>query len=163
MIIGIDLSITCSGIVILNKNGDMVSFHTIKTQPKDFANIYKRGTHIMKELDKILSMYPSATVAIEAPAFGARGNGAYSLHGIHFLATMLSYKHNKEPLQVAPTAVKKFATGKGNAPKDKVFEELPKEIANRFISNNYKKSTGLYDLTDAYFIAKLGLHKLKGK
>jgi Holliday junction resolvasome RuvABC endonuclease subunit len=55
---------------------------------------------------------------------------------------------------VVPGTVKKFATGSGKATKEEMIDSLPKHVREYFDALGVKKTTGLADLTDAYFIAK---------
>jgi N-acetyl-gamma-glutamylphosphate reductase len=55
----------------------------------------------------------------------------------------------------SPNEIKKFATTKGNATKDVMVAALPKDVAKLFAGKNLKKTTGLTDVTDAYWIAEL--------
>lgn len=56
---------------------------------------------------------------------------------------------------VAPTSLKKFATGSGRAKKEEMFEALPEEISILF--SEVPKTKGRFDLTDAYFLARFGV------
>ena len=52
-----------------------------------------------------------------------------------------------------PNTVKKVATGKGKADKQELYEALPLKPQALFSEKmGLKKTTGLYDLTDAYWI-----------
>ena len=55
---------------------------------------------------------------------------------------------------VSPTAVKKFATGKGNAKKEEMFEAITDE-KDKALVERYKKTKGRYDVSDAYHIGKM--------
>lgn len=150
-VIGIDLSITSTGYFI--QCDDCFLGGLIKTSKVD-GDYYKRATIIMKELDKLIRQYPTFKIAIESPAFGARGAQSYVLFGIHFLACTLFYKHKREATQLAPTSIKKFATGKGNSKKEALIDSLPEDVRAYFNKLGLKKSTGLSDITDAYWIAR---------
>jgi len=41
------------------------------------------------------------------------------------------------------------------------FWKIPEEVKEKFEALKVKKTTGLYDLADAYFIGKCGIQKLK--
>jgi len=56
---------------------------------------------------------------------------------------------------VPPTSVKKFGASYGFAKKEAMIDALPKDVREYFLSLGVKKTTGLSDLADAYFIAKM--------
>ena len=65
------------------------------------------------------------------------------------------------PYQVfAPTTIKKFATGKGNANKEKMYESFYSEtnidLFKELEINNPNNWNPVSDIVDAYFIAKFG-------
>jgi len=67
-------------------------------------------------------------------------------------------------LEVPPKSAKKFATGNGNASKQDMIVNLPPNVMQRFMEENYKKTTGLADLADSYFIGKYWIEYLtRGK
>ncbi len=125
-----------------------------------FAQAYEIALHIGKYIDT----YSPDVIAIEGLAFGMRGNVTRDLGGLQFvIIAHLQEVKNKLVDIVAPTSVKKFATGSGRAKKEDMIESLPSEIHTYFINLGVKKTTGLADLADAYWIAKCVEDKYKEK
>jgi len=93
-------------------------------------------------------------VAIEGLAFGMRGDATRDLAGLQYaIVNKLRFEGGFRVEIIAPNAVKKFATGDGRAKKEVLYEALPKSTQEVFLGIGVKKTTGLYDLTDAYWIA----------
>ena len=57
------------------------------------------------------------------------------------------------PSIITPGTVKKQATGDGKAQKPAIFAALPSEFRTKIVDAGYKKTTGMYDIADAYWIA----------
>ena len=63
---------------------------------------------------------------------------------------------------IPPTVIKKYATGKGNANKDLMYESFtaelltPPDLQKSLQPKSKKLSNPVTDLVDAYFIAKWG-------
>lgn len=96
-------------------------------------------------------------VAIEGYAFGAVGR----VFQIAENAGLLKYKLWKEGIEYtvpAPTEIKKFATGKGNANKDMMLEAFNEEtgVDIRAKLDIIKGYNPISDIVDAYYIAKFG-------
>jgi Holliday junction resolvasome RuvABC endonuclease subunit len=94
-------------------------------------------------------------VAIEGYAFGAVGR----VFQIAENCGLLKYKLWKQgiPYSVpAPTEIKKFATGKGNANKDMMLDSFKEEtgVDIRVKLDIIKGYNPISDIVDAYFIAK---------
>jgi len=71
---------------------------------------------------------------------------------------------NKVPFKsFPPTVIKKFATGKGNANKEVMYESFiaelltPTDLKERLTPTATKVKNPISDLVDAYFIAKCGV------
>ena len=71
---------------------------------------------------------------------------------------------NKIPFKsFPPTVIKKFATGKGNANKEVMYEAFvdelltPTDLKERLTPKATKVRNPISDLVDAYFIAKCGV------
>lgn len=110
------------------------------------ARIHKVLTSFLTSLS---AHYFIRGIAIEGYAPGAKFNREIlgELGGITRLAVHDALSDVcPPPLIVPPTSVKKFATGKGNAPKDNVLLAVYKKWGVEFKSN---------DLADAYTVARI--------
>jgi len=151
-VLGIDQSFTSSGIVIL-LDGELLEAHRYcaNKETNRFAQAHEIALHIAKVIDD----YEPDIIAIEGLAFGMRGNVTRDLGGLQFvIIAHLQEIKNKLVEILAPTTVKKFATGSGRAKKEEMIDKLPNLVHEHFIGLGVKKTTGLADLADAYWIAK---------
>jgi len=151
-ILGIDQSYTSTGIVVL-ENGKMIySERFVSDKERDrFGQAYEIALHIASVYDK----FAPDIVALEGLAFGMKGNATRDLGGLQFVIVCHLQEVKKQPVKIiAPLTVKKFATESGRAKKEEMIESLPKNILKEFEDMGLKKTTGLADLADAYWIAK---------
>jgi len=158
--LSLDQSISCSGVVIF-KDGELMHFECIKTSLEDGSDV-KRISIITNRIIKLFDDYNCDSIVSEALSYGSIGNATRTLGGLLFsLEVKLYEKYGIDEIpKVAPTSVKKFATGYGGSKKKKVtkkdmFEALPEGIGQKFLDAGYLKTKGAYDLTDAWFIGKL--------
>ena len=100
-------------------------------------------------------------VLLEGYAYGVTSNRA----PIYENTAILKHKmwKNKVPFKMyPPTVIKKFATGKGNANKEVMYEAFvdelltPTDLKERLTPKATKVKNPVSDLVDAYFIAKCG-------
>lgn len=98
-------------------------------------------------------------IGLEGYAMGAKGQVFNIGENTGILKYILSKKNF--PVEIyAPSAIKKFATGKGNANKEAMFEAFLAETGvNLFdefgIEQKEKIGSPISDIVDAYYIAKL--------
>ena len=142
--IGIDPSLTSTGLVIIGQNHP----HTQLIQPKELRGVSR--------LDYILSAVEEALLtcmgdglcelyaAIEGPALHAV-NRADDLGQVRGILLLHLYRSHVSTLTIAPTSLKKFATGNGQANKDKMISTAATEL-DRELSN---------DEADAYWLARV--------
>lgn len=166
-ILSIDQSYTCSGIVVLN-DGHMEHCEVFKTKKpddaKDMKQTYHRAFLVSERIAKLAKDYNPDLISIEGLAFGMRGNATRDLAGLQFVIVVELIERLKYDVEVlSPLTVKKFATGSGKAKKIEMIEALPENIHKKFLDLGVKKTTGLGDLADAYFIgmAALDMHNNK--
>ena len=103
-------------------------------------------------------------IMLEDYAYGAKGQ----VFNIGENTGILKYRlwtHKKKYDTVAPTQVKKFATGKGNAKKEEMHEAFTKETGINLMAiyNSTSKNiiNPVSDIVDAYYICKYGFHTYK--
>ena len=151
-ILAIDQSYTCSGIVILR---DSEMLHCEKFVTDKSKDIFQRAWDVVQRVVKVTKDYNPDIIAMEGLAFNSRGNATRDLAGLQFcITTHMRYVKGADVRIVAPGTVKKVATGKGNSPKELLVECLPENIRTAFDELGVKKTTGLSDLSDAYWIAR---------
>ena len=151
-ILAIDQSYTNSGIVVLDENEIKHASLFKSTAAMDKPG---RAWQIATHIGTLVEKYQPDIVAMEGLAFGMRGDATRDLAGLQFvLACILRHEHQKEVMIVSPKTAKVVATGSGSADKMEMVGRLPKYARDLFEGMNAKKTTGLTDLSDAYWIAK---------
>lgn len=151
--IGIDQSYTSTGIVVLDKNKKMIDCKILTTPKTD--EIFKRSWDMATMVSDEIKKYHECELAIEGLAFSMRGNATRDLAGLQFtIVNKIKFELMKDILIVAPPTLKKSATGSGRAKKEEMVAALPADVLKLFTGpKNWKKSIGLTDVTDAYFLA----------
>lgn len=161
LILGIDQSYSSTGYVILNTDCNVIDFGTISAKKSDKYDIFDRATIISTGLIQLTKQYKPMICGIEGLAFSKLGNATRDLAGLQFvIITQLRNNgyDNDHVIIATPKQVKKFA-GEGNADKEFMVNSLPLEFRDSILQRNYKKTTGLYDIADAYWIAKYVLNE----
>ena len=155
-ILGIDQSYNSCAWVIAE--GASVSkfgvFKSDKTQ-----GVYDRSLFIAQSISQLVKDQSITHLNIEGLAFAMRGDSTRDLAGLLF-SIMIILKIDHPTLyrrEIAPTSLKKFATGSGKSDKNQMIEALPVDIKQQFVDSGYKKTTGLTDLTDAYWLSQYTL------
>lgn len=147
-VVGIDLSLTCTGIA--SHELGQVSGWTdlIKTDGKRLASWESRSTRIQHVCAELLNLMPDtdALIALEAPAYSSGVGSVWDRAGLWWLVyTELSKQHTILP--ILPNLRAKYATGK-NAGKDEVLAAAVRRYPSWDITNN--------NTADAVILAAIG-------
>jgi Holliday junction resolvasome RuvABC endonuclease subunit len=157
--LGIDQSYSGTGVVLIE--GDMVIGFDKFTSDKT-KDIFERCWDVVSQIRQYIKDNNPDCVSIEGLAFGMTGNATRDLAGLQFsIITTAKYIDGVNIDIITPLSLKKFATGNGKAKKDDMMAAIPADILDMFKARGYKKTTGLADLTDAYFLAKFIQHNHK--
>jgi crossover junction endodeoxyribonuclease RuvC len=146
--LGLDLSLRATGCVSVDREGKVVINALIKTKATEGNT---------EEIERLLKIRDACTmavtwgtslVAIEGPSFmsGPMATALTQLSGLSYLVRAELYKSKFQFIIVAPTTLKKFATGKGNCDKNVVMLEVYKRWGESFTDDN---------LCDAYVLAQI--------
>ena len=138
---------------MMDENGEMIEFGTFKSDVT--RDVYDRAGQIADFFASKCIEHDISSVNIEGLAFGIRGDATRDLAGLLFtIVTTLRRKTTNIPVAViTPTSLKKFATGSGKSDKVTMITAVPDVVMNVFLKAKYKKTTGLYDVVDAYWLA----------
>jgi Holliday junction resolvasome RuvABC endonuclease subunit len=153
-ILSIDQSYTHCAYCIIDGR-DVIHFGVIKSNKEN--SIYKRALDISLELGVVFTTYKPTEIRLEGLAFGMRGDATRDLAGLLFtIVNVISQLHTFDNFKIlSPKTVKKRATGSGKATKKEMIAALPEDIKQKFKEANYKQTTGLSDLADAYWISQV--------
>lgn len=146
--VGIDPS-TKTGLVILDKNGEIINAEEITSKSKDPERMVSIVDGVMGELS------PGDCVVVEGFAFGAKGNAVSIQYGLGWMMRAALYTDGHTYIDVPPTSLKKFASGKGNTKKDELAVHIFKRWGFEHKSDNVR---------DAYVLAHIArMARLKGR
>ena len=119
-ILALDLSLTSSG------------YATPDGQVGTLKPGNRRGPERLSWVrDEILALehdHDVDLIAIEGYSYGSKGRATFSIAELGGVVRCALYDAGLDYLEVSPAVVKKYATGKGNAPKDLVLVEAVKRL-----------------------------------
>ena len=127
------------------------------TDQQRYENIATWVLDILSNFDK-----EEIVIMIEDYSFGSKGKVFNLAENCGLLKYML-YKNGYKFFTVPPTVVKKFATGKGNATKELMYDTFVKETIlnlHLILSPTTKLGSPTTDIVDAWYIAKYLIEKL---
>ena len=148
--IGIDISLAKTGICIIGRDGALLYSGLVKSKPSgdsylaETKRIVKIAEDIIGKIDEFCPETSPALVVIEAQAFMARNTSAITqIAGLSHLVRTLLAEFEWPCVLVAPSSLKKFITGKGNADKNIVMLEIFKQYGHTFMEDNTADSFAL--------------------
>lgn len=130
--IGIDPSGE-TGMSILDKNGNYLDgFEILSNQSNRTAKICEIVEDIMDNLES------GDVIAIEGFSFGSKGKGIDFQFGLGHAIRLELYRQDMKWIEVTPTQVKKFATGKGTTKKENMILPINRLWGFEHESNNVR-------------------------
>jgi Holliday junction resolvasome RuvABC endonuclease subunit len=139
-------------------------FHNILgEQHEEYLTDQERYENIASWVLAILADFKKeeVVVLIEDYSFGSKGRVFNLAENCGILKYML-YKQGYRFFTVAPTVVKKYATGKGNATKEKMYDAFLNDTfvdLHSIISPTTKLGSPTTDIVDAWYIARYMIDK----
>lgn len=147
--IGIDLSLSGTGIVVLDKDSNIFLEQLSQTNSKD--SIEDRFLKIEKDILMIIDNYCPRYINIEGLSFSSNGQSTLDLAGLHFVIRTTLRKNNIPFNVTSPGSLKKFITGKGNAKKNLMLKEVYKKWGVDLSDDN---------ICDAFCLAKMEINNI---
>ena len=152
LIIGLDISLTSTGMGIYSISEGTLTTESIKTNNKSpYMERYRTILDRIKEIDHFI--VSGSIFFIEGYSFGSFGKSS-SMSNIIELSGIIKYDltiRERTYVDVPPTILKKFITGKGNAKKEDIKLALYKKYQKEFKNS---------DEADAYALTMFGLKYL---
>jgi crossover junction endodeoxyribonuclease RuvC len=148
--VGIDPSLTGTGIVVIDQSGCIMKQELISTCKDE--PVEARMLQIQDKIKFIRNIVRLKMVYIEGPSYASRGNVALQLGAIHFLIRIFLYRFSIKFKIIAPKSLKLFHTGRGDAKKKEIVELVNQKFGTNFTDHN---------LADAYGLARMALEDSK--
>lgn len=157
LIVGIDPSLTATGIIVL-RDGKVELAETTKNRP-DLGTIERvklireRIASIIENLinEEKTEWQAPDLIAIEGFSYGSKGRSVFDIAylGWRIREDLERFRIEDEIpwIEVPPSQLKKFATGQGNANKEIILQQVYKRWGVEFSDNNQ---------ADAYVLAQIG-------
>lgn len=102
--------------------------------------------------DSVLSAALGADlVVIEGYSFGSKGNAVINLGELGGVIRLALSDANKRYVEIPPSCVKLFATGKGNAPKDEVLAAAIRKLGYARANHNEADALWLLEMARAHY------------
>ena len=184
-IVGIDYSLNSPAICIAGDDFDFnkCSFHFLTSKKKhigkfgknifgyeikDYKTPIERFTNISTWALDIIHKHKhdTAKVFIEGYSFGSKGQAVFQ---IAENCGILKYRLQMSPSilydTIVPSVVKKYASGKGNADKQLMYDSFKDHTKQDLLKmfDMGKLNNPVTDIIDSYYIAKVGYENTKGK
>jgi len=140
--IGIDPSLTGTGIIVLDERGNIIQSKLFNT--KSTEEIEARFISIWKEIQKYTQK--DSIINIEGVSFNSKGNTLIQLGALHYYIRIMMKKESLNFKVIEPKVLKKFITGSGNAKKNLMLLQVYKKFGIEFSDDN---------LADAYSLARM--------
>lgn len=147
-VIGLDLSLTSTGLAFIRPAAP-AGVQTLKSKGAKDATLAERALRLHNlARDIILAALTADVVVIEQPAYNQTGGSHHDRSGLWWLVADALSDEELRLVEVTPQAVKKYATGKGNASKDEVLAAVVRRYPDVEVGNNNE--------ADALVLAAIG-------
>lgn len=135
--VGLDLSLTSTGVATIRNGAAVV--RRITSKPTKDATTEDTSARLDSLVAAIVSAIPSSDatlVAVEGPSFGSTGGAQHERGGLWWLVRRALRAEGLDVVVVPPTVVKKYATGAGNAQKDRVLAAVVRRYPDVDVTGN---------------------------
>jgi len=127
----------------------------------EYKDPIQRFENLSNFVLNIIKKYTSPKIFIEGYSYGSKGQAVFQ---IAENCGILKYRLKEYDYKVlVPSVVKKFATTKGNADKQKMYEQFTKDTNTNLMKafDIPTLNNPVTDVIDAYYIAKTGYENTK--
>lgn len=150
-VIGLDVSLTGTALCILRKDWSFDMHRFTSLPAKGLVGRFERYQGLSGDIFRVIDPLSGTVVFIEGYSFSSKGQAILDMAelGAYVRRMLITQQYNcggEMPVEVAPSSLKKFATGAGNADKLKVCLSLAKRYGVQFDTN---------DEFDAYGLARM--------
>lgn len=142
-LIAIDASLTGLAVVSFTEP-DLIDYDEFTSKPaKTLEGRINRYITLANKVLAFINKTNPDLILIEGYAFSARGASVVTMGEFGGVLRYHILKHGAKVIEVPPTTLKKFVTGKGNASKLEVVSKLSSKYQVEFFTDNHADAYGL--------------------
>lgn len=153
--LGIDLSLTGTGLTLISDEG--IKTALVKSKGDAKATLDERAARLSMLSETILQhaslVADDGVIVIEQPAYSQTAGSHHDRSGLWWMIVGRLIELGYHVVEIAPTSVKKYACGKGNAAKDAVLAAVVKRYPQADVTDN--------NIADSLVLAAMGARWLK--
>lgn len=151
-VVGLDLSLTSTGIAVYSISTKMWRFSNPKTVGHRQDTWAQQTRRVYKLAERILGTISNhALVVVEGPSFNSVSTSVWERAALYYQLTIWLQELEIPIAVVAPKMLKLWATGTGMAGKKSV-QNVAEQFTELTLANN--------DVADATILALMGMHRL---
>lgn len=142
--------------MIFDNDSQMMVHHEVietKLNKVDALDSFKRVAEIASRIEFLCDLYSVSSVRIEGFSYGSLGQATRTLAGLHYVNVDRLMHASIDVAVIAPTALKKAATGSGRADKQMMLDAVRENDREQLLI--VAKTKGRFDLADTYHLASL--------
>ena len=150
-VVGVDLSLTSTGVCKIGgmREAPVVSTWRIQSYGEKGDTLAQRAARIVDITERVLRcVSDDDLIMIEGPSVGSRHGHAHDRAGLWWWLVGTLDLHGFQVVEVSPSQVKKYATGRGNAGKDEVLAAVVRRYLDVTVAGT--------DVADALVLAAIG-------
>lgn len=153
-VLGLDLSLTSSGVAVVESGTGVVHTESIKTRGKKNDTLrerHERQAYILTRILEVIEEYTPQYIVIEGPAYSSMVGKVHDRSGLWWIVVFALMNEDYKVSEVPPTNRAQYATGKGRAPKEDVVASVAEHMSVVVKTD---------DEADAVVLASMGLRSL---
>jgi crossover junction endodeoxyribonuclease RuvC len=152
-VIGLDLSLTSTGVAVATQDGAVTDRITSKPVPN--ATLEDRDVRLYAIERRVMEYVTGDVdlVVVEGPSYGSTTGHQHDRAGLWWLVVDALFRRGQRVVEVPPSSRMKYATGRGNASKDDVLSAVIRRYPHVDVNGN--------DEADALILAAMGARHLE--
>jgi len=153
-VLGLDPSMGASGLIVLDRHGDIIHQSVVKSSSLGVTvpARMKRIHMAVREIEGIVSAFQPGVVCLETYSFNSQSGMTSQIAEFGGMIRYMLWTKGMQIHEVAPTTLKKWASGKGSGDKTLTIASITSRYNVMFDSN---------DLYDAYGLARIAMQVAK--
>lgn len=148
--VGIDPSLTATGLIMLNENGEIAVEKLIKTYTEHYICPEQRLLDIMDNIIFLNTVYKLKYVYVEALSYMSQSTTLFERCGLLYLITTFLFSNDIPFKLIPPKSLKKWAVNNGNASKEIMMIDSGIRWSIKFEDDN---------ICDAYNLAQMSRYR----